>query len=86
MPPLLLSSIKTSRQKPIAASIQMFNREYVKTGLVGQEMGLLLLKAFDLRQMSDYDIAAGLDQNNVEEIVLKAREFVEKLKEILGIK
>lgn len=71
--------------KSHSALIQLFGQEFVKIGLVGVEMSQLLREAFDLRQQSDYEIAAALDEHNLEQVVERAKEFVKKIKETLGI-
>lgn len=71
--------------KSHAALIQLFGKEFVATKLVDAEMNKQLQRAFDVRQKSDYDIAASFDENNVEQMVERAQEFVQKTKEILGI-
>ena len=65
---------------------QQFNKEYIKSGLLDAEMGKFLQRAYILRQQSDYEIASSLDDNQAEELVDKAEEFITKLQETLGIK
>jgi len=65
--------------------ITQFSKEFVKTGLVSEELGDAFMDTFDARQESTYDVDVVFGEEGVREIIDKAREFVAKAKEISAI-
>jgi len=63
--------------------ISLFGQKIVKEGLLSEEFADMFRKAFDLRQKSDYELYAKLDEELVEETVKNAEKFVRKIKELL---
>ena len=64
-------------------TISLFGENMVKKGILSEEFADMLRKAFDLRQKSDYEIYAELNEELVEEVIKNAKKFIEKIKEIL---
>ncbi len=62
-----------------------FNKEYIKEGLIDKELGGSLIKAFELRQASDYEIYAIIEESQVADVLEKAEKFLNKIKELLGL-
>lgn len=57
-------------------TIALFDREFVKTGLLPKEQSRSLHLAFDQRQMHDYGESITLDRDSVESMVAESRKFV----------
>ena len=55
----------------------------VKKSILSEEFADMLRKAFDLRQKSDYELYAELNEELVEEVIKNAEKFTEKIKEVL---
>lgn len=65
--------------------IGQFSKEYIKTGTIDPELGRMLQKGFRLRQTSDYELYAILPEKQVQDLVEKAKAFVEHLRETLAV-
>lgn len=65
--------------------LSLFGREYVKTNIISAEFHQTLLRAFRLRQKSDYDVYWSTTSDNVEYEFRKAVEFVSEIEKILTI-
>ena len=63
--------------------IALFDRHFVKPGTFPQEMSKWLHKAFDLRQIGDYRELIELTEDQVEEVLHRAKEFVVQVEEFL---
>lgn len=59
-----------------SGAISMFDREFVKTGLISREMSRTLHLAFDQRQTHDYGEIVRITPELAEEMVKDARTFV----------
>jgi uncharacterized protein (UPF0332 family) len=57
--------------------IGLFDREFVKTGLIDREFSAWLHEAFDLRQRADYREMFTVSKERAEEVSENARQFVE---------
>ncbi len=60
--------------------ISLFDREFVKTGVLPKALSRSLHKAFDQRQASDYGEMLTPDQELAEHLLAQAREFVDEIK------
>lgn len=63
--------------------IALFDQYFVKPGKFAKEFSIYLHKGFELRQMSDYQELFEISQRDVEELLRRAKRFVEKAKEYL---
>jgi uncharacterized protein (UPF0332 family) len=66
-------------------TISAFGEHFVKTGIFSKEMGKDLNKAFDRRQISDYNHEFIIDKSEAEEFVLSGKSFVNKIKDHLNL-
>lgn len=73
------------KAKTHKGTISLFGEHIVKKGVLGEEYADALRKAFDLRQKSDYEIYAELDEELVKKTVNNAEKFIRKVKEVLKI-
>lgn len=64
-------------------AISLFDREFVKTGIFANELSKTLHRAFELRQKGDYMEQAEVTKSDVEEMLPKTKEFVNKTKAYL---
>lgn len=64
-------------------TISLFGEKIVKEGVLSREFADMLRKALDLRQKSDYELYAELNEELVEEVIKNAGKFVEKIKELV---
>lgn len=74
---------KGVKAKTHRGTISLFGEKIVKEGVLSREFADMLRKALDLRQKSDYELYAELDEELVEEVIKNAGKFVEKIKELL---
>lgn len=74
---------KGVKAKTHRGTISLFGEHIVKKGVLDEEYADVLRKTFDLRQKSDYELYAELDEELVEETVKNAEKFVGKVKELL---
>lgn len=63
--------------------ILLFDREFIKTGIFGKDLSKILHRAFELRQKGDYIEQANVIQQDVDEILPQAIDFVSKIKQYL---
>jgi len=66
-------------------TISLFGEHIVKKGIFSDEYADMLRKAFDLRQKSDYELYAELEEELVKETVDNAEKFIEKVRESLSV-
>ena len=78
---LLLSQEKTfsSHRAVIAA----FGEHFIKSGLLAKEMHHWLHRAFEKRQISDYEFMSGISETDVMDLQKKAEEFIKKTEAFL---
>lgn len=69
--------------KTHAGVLSLFGREYVKTGTIAPEFHQMLIKAFELRQKSDYDIFWEVTLVDVQEQLDSAKRFIAEIENIL---
>jgi uncharacterized protein (UPF0332 family) len=66
-------------------TISAFGEHFVKTEIFSKEMGKDFNKAFDRRQISDYNHEFIIDKSEAEEFVVSGKSFVNKIKEHLKL-
>lgn len=76
---------KGVKAKTHRGTISLFGEHIVKRGALSDEYADMLRKAFDLRQKSDYEIYAELEEELVKKTVNYAEKFIEKTKELLNM-
>ena len=76
---LLTANLSSAKHSGIRA---LFNREYVKTGLVGENIGRLYGKAFDFRQKGDYADFVQIDGQEVSRILLDIDGALKEIHEL----
>lgn len=74
---------KGVKAKTHRGTISLFGEKIVKEGVLSRKFADMLRKALDLRQKSDYELYAELNEELVEEVIKNAGKFVEKIKELL---
>lgn len=67
-----------------SGAIALFDQHFVKEGIFSKDMSYTLHKSFDIRQMSDYRELVKIDNEEAEEMLQKAREFVAEVIEYLS--
>lgn len=75
---LALNSIDFSKHSAVAA---YFRKEYIKTGIFDVSMSDIISEAFDIRSDSDYNDYFFISKKEVEEQVLNAQYFYEKVED-----
>ncbi len=61
----------------------MFDREFIKSGILDKDLSKTLHRAFELRQKGDYMEQPDVTKENVDEIFPKAVDFVNRIKQYL---
>ena len=64
--------------------IAAFGRQFAKTNLALEEFHRYLLSGQDTRNIGDYDLGPGIDENASAEQIKRAEKFVELAKSGLG--
>jgi uncharacterized protein (UPF0332 family) len=64
--------------------LTLFGEHIVKRKVLDKEFAVVLRKAFNLRQKSDYELYAELSKESVEEVITDAEKFISKIKEVLS--
>ena len=59
--------------------LSYFNRRFIKEGLLSEQVGRAINKAFDLRQRADYREEVVLTREQVEPFLTSARGFIESV-------
>ena len=67
-----------------AAVISAFGRDFARTGLVPVEFHRYLIDAQDLRNQGDYDIDSAITEDEANELIGKAKQFLELAERLLG--
>lgn len=78
---LALCSIDFSKHSAVGA---YFRREYIKTGIFDVSMSDIISEAFDIRSDSDYNDYFVISKKEVEEQMLNAQYFYDKVKEYVA--
>lgn len=67
-----------------AGIIQMFGKNFVKTGIVPIEFGHLYSQLFSMRLTGDYDDFSGLSQEEIEPLIEKTEQFIATVKSLIN--
>ena len=59
--------------------LSYFNRRFIKGGLLSEELGRAINKAFDLRQRADYREEVTLTREQVGPFLTSAKEFIDSV-------
>jgi len=73
---LLTKSLSFSSHKAV---ISAFDEHFVKTGVFPREMGREFNRAFEKRQLADYEYTFVLCEEEAEETLVNGRKFVEEI-------
>jgi uncharacterized protein (UPF0332 family) len=71
---------ETSKHSGVMA---LFDRHFIKTGVLPKEMGKFLHTAFDARQIGDYEDKPEISRTMAEQILEFATKFVKSIEEKL---
>jgi uncharacterized protein (UPF0332 family) len=77
---LLCDNLTFSKHSAVIAA---FGQHFAKTGRLPQELHRSLIEAQDMRNLSDYDVMAVLNQDAAEAQLAKARVFLKAVSEFL---
>jgi len=78
---LLTRNLSFSSHKGVISS---FGEHFIKTGIFPREMGRELNRAFEKRQLGDYEYTFVISQDEAEEILEKSKLFVETIIQYLS--
>lgn len=67
-----------------SGAIALFDQHFVKEGIFPKDTSYTLHKSFDMRQMLDYRELVKINNEEAEEMLQKAREFVAEVIEYLS--
>jgi uncharacterized protein (UPF0332 family) len=68
------------------AVLSAFGEEFVKTGVFKKDLSKALIRAFEKRQVSDYEFTFTISEKEAREILLEAEHFVAAITEYLSEK
>ena len=80
------SALLIKNERPVkthSGLIAQISLHYVKTGILSIDEGALISQMFNLRQSSDYEDFKQVTKENIEELLPKVFELVEKLKSLI---
>jgi uncharacterized protein (UPF0332 family) len=77
---LLTKNLSLSSHKGV---ISAFGEHFIKTGILPKELGRALNKAFEKRQIGDYEYTFVISIEEAEEILDAGAKFVEKIAQYL---
>jgi len=77
---LLTRSLSFSSHRGI---ISAFGEHFVKTGILPKELGRALNRAFDKRQLADYEHRFVIGKREAEDILRNGKNFLENVTELL---
>jgi uncharacterized protein (UPF0332 family) len=80
---LLTQGLSFSSHKKV---ISAFGEHFTKTGIFPREMGREFNRAFEKRQLGDYEYELVISKSEAQEIMQSANQFVEKIAEYLETK
>ncbi len=64
--------------------IALFNRHFVKTGIIPIELGKFYSRVFDQRQESDYAYIPEIDQQQINRDIETAEELIRQIKAVIA--
>ncbi|MBI1882267.1 MAG: HEPN domain-containing protein [Chloroflexi bacterium] len=70
--------------KKHASVLSLFGREYVQTKVIPPEFHQMLIRAFESRQKSDYDVYWEMTFDNVQAQFTAAKQFVTEIERVLN--
>ncbi|HIH69781.1 HEPN domain-containing protein [Methermicoccus shengliensis] len=73
---LLTKNLSFSSHKGV---ISAFGEHFIKTGIFPKDMGRELNRAFEKRQLSDYEYTFVISKNEAEEMLKNGRKFVNEI-------
>ena len=73
---LLTKSLSFSSHKGV---ISAFGEHFIKTDIFSKEVGKELNRAFEKRQLGDYEYTFVISKGEAEEILEKSKDFVDKI-------
>jgi uncharacterized protein (UPF0332 family) len=73
---LLTKKLSLSSHKGV---ISAFGKHFIKTGVFNKEMGKELNRAFEKRQLSDYEYTFVITAREAEQMLQRGAEFVDKI-------
>ncbi|MDQ1328516.1 MAG: hypothetical protein QG641_1801 [Candidatus Poribacteria bacterium] len=79
---LLLKNLSFSSHKAV---ISAFGKYFVKNGIFTKEMGKKLNKAFEKRQIGDYEYDFVISEDEAKDILINGKEFIETIIHYLRI-
>ena len=77
---LLTKSLSSSSHRGV---ISLFGEHFAKTGILENHMGRMLNNAYDKRIVGDYGVSVSVAQDEAEDLLNAARDFVGKVKDYL---
>lgn len=77
---LLTKNLRASSHKGV---ISLFGQHFVKTGIFEGHMGRTLNYAYDTRIVGDYGVSLSVAQEEAEDLLEAAKDFVRKVKDYL---
>jgi len=59
----------------------LFNRHYIKTGIISADAGILYNTLFDLRQTSDYEDMFSIDAEKINSMMPRVKAFLQEIEQ-----
>ncbi|MBU0600666.1 HEPN domain-containing protein [bacterium] len=78
-----LLAVKEVNSSKHSGVISLFNQHFVKTSIVGKNMGRILAEAKEMREDSDYEDFVVISDEEVENQIKDAEIFIGEVEEVL---
>jgi len=75
---LLTKNLTFSSHKGVIAA---FGEQFVKTGVFPRELGRELNRAFEMRQLGDYESTSAVSDEDAREILTRGKEFCDAVEQ-----
>jgi uncharacterized protein (UPF0332 family) len=63
--------------------VSLFGKHIIQTGLMPKEFAVILARAQNMRQKSDYEVFTHFEQDEVERLIADADKFVRRVRNLL---
>lgn len=77
---LLTKGLSSSKHSGIRS---MFNKEFVKSGIISEENGDFYNKIFEFRQRGDYEEFVEFDKEEVKRWLNNAKDFINSVEQVI---
>jgi len=79
---LLSKGLSSSKHSGVRS---LFNKEYIKTGIIAEEHGDFYNRVFGFRQRADYEDFVEFENQKVKSWLKSAKEFIDAVEKVMNV-